>query len=326
MLPSPLCLRRGALALAAVLACGLAAAQDSWPTRAIILVNPYAAGGPADNLARTFARQLETRLKTPVIVENKAGGGATIGTGYVARAKADGYTLLISTSAGHVVTPLMQKIPYDGVADFDFIGVVANQPNVLVSHPALKVGSVAELLALAKKEPGALNYASAGTGGATHLGGVVLQQRAGIKLTHVPYAGAAPALKDVLGGQVQLGMLNLAAVLPFVKEGKLKALAYSSRQRSELLPDVPTLAEAGIAHADSSTWYTLSAPRGTPAPALQKLAQALDATLADESFRQFLLSQGSERLVMSPAATTAFVREDKRQMTLLLDSMGSLAK
>ena len=325
MLPTSLC-RRSLLALAAVAACGLAAAQDSWPTRAITLVNPYAAGGPADNLARTLARQLETRLKTPVIVENKAGGAATIGTGHVARAKPDGYTLLISTSAGHVVTPLMQKIAYDGVADFDFIGVVANQPNVLVSHPALKLDSVADLLALARKQPGALNYASAGTGGATHLGGVLLQQRAGVKLTHVPYAGAAPALKDVLGGQVQLGMLNLAAVLPFVKEGKLKALAYSSRQRSELLPDVPTLAQAGIANAESSTWYTLSAPRATPAPVLQKLAQALDATLADEGFRQFLLSQGSERLVMSPAATTAFVQEDKRQMTLLLDSMGSLAQ
>lgn len=325
MLPTSLC-RRSLLALAAVAACGLAAAQDSWPTRAITLVNPYAAGGPADNLARALARQLETRLKTAVIVENKAGGAATIGTGHVARAKPDGYTLLISTSAGHVVTPLMQKIAYDGVADFDFIGVVANQPNVLVSHPALKLDSVADLLALARKQPGALNYASAGTGGATHLGGVLLQQRAGVKLTHVPYAGAAPALKDVLGGQVQLGMLNLAAVLPFVKEGKLKALAYSSRQRSELLPDVPTLAQAGIANAESSTWYTLSAPRATPAPVLQKLAQALDATLADEGFRQFLLSQGSERLVMSPAATTAFVQEDKRQMTLLLDSMGSLAK
>lgn len=326
MSPYSLRLRRGVLALAALAVCGLAAAQERWPARAITLVNPYAAGGPADNLARTLARQLETRLKTTVIVENKAGGGATIGTGHVARARPDGYTLLISTSAGHVVTPLMQKIPYDGVADFDFIGMVANQPNVLVAHPALKVDSVADLLALAKKEPGALNYASAGSGGATHLGGVLLQQRAAIQLTHVPYPGAAPALKDLLGGQVQLGMLNLAGVLPFVKEGKLKALAYSSRQRSELLPEVPTLAQAGIPNAESSTWYTLSAPRGTPAPVLGQLARALDATLADDSFRQFLLSQGSERLVLSPAATTAFVREDQRQMTQLLAAMGSLAK
>ena len=169
-------------------------AQAPWPSAPITLVNPYAAGGPADTLARTLARQLETRLKQTVIVDNKAGGAATIGTGFVARAKPDGYTLLIGTSAGHVVTPLMQKIPYDGVADFAFVGVVANQPNVLVANPALGVKTVAELVALAKREPDTLNYASAGAGGATHLGGVTFQQKAGIRITHVPYPGAAPAL------------------------------------------------------------------------------------------------------------------------------------
>lgn len=320
--------RRALLALAcsALLVPGLAHAEDAWPSRPITLVNPYAAGGPADTLARTLARELETRLKASVIVENKAGGGATIGTGYVARAKPDGYTLLISTSAGHVVTPLMQKIAYDGVADFAFIGVVASQPNVLVASPSLGVNSVAELIALAKQKPGTLNYASAGTGGATHLGGVVFQQRAGVQITHVPYPGAAPALKDVLGGQVQLGMLNLSAVLPFVKDGRVKALAYASQHRSELLPGVPTMAEAGVAHAESATWYTLSAPKGTPAPILQKLARALDATLADDTFKQFLLSQGSERLVLSPAETTAFVQKDREEMRTLLKSIGQLAQ
>jgi tripartite-type tricarboxylate transporter receptor subunit TctC len=315
-----------ALACAAMALPGLAMAQDTWPSRPITLVNPYAAGGPADTLARTLARQLESRLKATVIVDNKAGGGATIGTGYVARAKPDGYTLLISTSAGHVVTPLMQKIGFDGVADFDFIGVVANQPNVLVANPALGVKTVAELIALAKAKPDSLNYASAGTGGATHLGGVMFQQRAGIRITHVPYPGAAPALKDVIGGQVQLGMLNLGAVLPFVKDGKLVALAYSGKHRSELLPDVPTLAESGVTQAESSTWYTLSVPRGTPEPIEQKLHAALDATLADPAFGEFLLSQGAERMVLTPAATTAFVQEDKRRMQRLLASMGSLAK
>jgi len=319
--------RRHALAatLTALLA-PAALAQAPWPSAPITLVNPYAAGGPADTLARTLARQLEARLKQTVIVDNKAGGAATIGTGYVARAKPDGYTLLIGTSAGHVVTPLMQKIAYDGVADFAFIGVVANQPNVLVAHPSLGVKTVAELVALARREPDTLNYASAGAGGATHLGGVMFQQRAGIRITHVPYPGAAPALKDVVGGQVQLGMLNLGGVLPFVKEGKLVALAYASKQRSELLPDVPTMAEAGVLQADSSTWYTLSVPSGTPAPIVQKLHEALDATLADPAFGRFLLSQGAERMVLSPAATTAFVQEDKRQMERLLASMGALAR
>jgi len=310
----------GALAVAAP----LAQAQEAWPTAGpITLVNPYAAGGPADTLARTLARQLETRLKQTVIVDNRAGGGATIGTGYVARAKPDGYTLLIGTSAGHVVTPLMQKIPFDGVADFSFVGIVANQPNVLVANPSLGVKTVAELIALAKREPDSLNYASAGAGGATHLGGVMFQQRAGVKITHVPYAGAAPALKDVIGGQVQLGMLNLGAVLPFVKDGKLVALAYASKQRSELLPDVPTMAQAGVSQADSSTWYALSVPKGTPAAIVERLHAALDATLADPAFGQFLVSQGAEKVVLTPAAASAFVVEDKRQMEKLLGSMGA---
>ncbi|MGI4778359.1 MAG: Bug family tripartite tricarboxylate transporter substrate binding protein [Janthinobacterium lividum] len=318
--------RQALVATLAVMLAPAAMAQAPWPSAPITLVNPYAAGGPADTLARTLARQLESRLKQTVIVDNKAGGAATIGTGFVARAKPDGYTLLIGTSAGHVVTPLMQKIPYDGVGDFTFIGVVANQPNVLVAHPSLGVKTVADLIALAKREPDSLNYASAGAGGATHLGGVMFQQRAGIRITHVPYPGAAPALKDVVGGQVQLGMLNLGGVLPFVKSGKLVALAYASRKRSELLPDVPTMAEAGVTQAESSTWYTLSVPRGTPAPIVQSLHQALDATLADPAFGEFLLSQGAERMVLTPPATTAFVQEDKRQMERLLASMGSLAK
>jgi tripartite-type tricarboxylate transporter receptor subunit TctC len=329
--PRPSLRRRAAAALAAACVLGLAApgarAQPAWPAAGpITLVNPYAAGGPADALARALARQLETRLRQTVIVDNKAGGAATIGTGFVARARPDGYTLLIGTSAGHVVTPLMQKIAYDGVADFSFVGVVANQPNVLVAHPSLGVKTVADLRALAQRAPGTLNYASAGAGGATHLGGVAFQQRAGIPMTHVPYPGAAPALKDVVGGQVQLGMLNLGGVLPFVRDGKLAALAYASKRRSELLPEVPTMAEAGVPGAESSTWYTLSAPRGTPAPIVEKLHAALDATLADPAFAQFLLSQGAERMPLDPAATTAFVQEDKRRMEKLLASMGSLAK
>ncbi|MEH3086921.1 MAG: tripartite tricarboxylate transporter substrate binding protein [Xylophilus ampelinus] len=332
--PAPQSTRRGAAtalaALAAACALGTApgaGAQPAWPGAGpITLVNPYAAGGPADTLARTLARQLEARLGQTVIVDNRAGGAAAIGTGYAARARPDGYTLLIGTSAGHVVTPLMQRIPYDGVADFAFVGVVANQPNVLVANPSLGVRSVAELRALAQRRPDGLNYASAGAGGATHLGGVVFQQRSGIRMTHVPYPGAAPALKDVVGGQVELGMLNLGAVLPFVKDGKLVALAYASEQRSPLLPGVPTMAEAGVPQAESSTWYTLAAPRGTPPAVVERLHAALAATLADPEFSRFLLAQGAERMALDPAATTAFVQEDRRRMERLLASMGSLAK
>ncbi len=303
-----------------------AQAQSTYPSRPITLINPYAAGGPADTLARGLAMALEARLKQPVIVDSKAGGAATIGTGYVARAKPDGYTLLISTSAGHVVTPLMQRIAYDGINDFAFIAVVANQPNVLVVNPDLGVDNLQALIALAKKEPGKLNYASAGTGGATHLGAEAFLQSAQIKLTHVPYGGAAPALKDLLGGQVQMGMLNLAATRAFIEQGKLKALAYGGPKRTALLPQVPTMAEAGFPAGASSTWYTLAAPKGTPADALEVLRKTVAEINTDVTYQNVLASQGAERMELSPAETTAFVQRDKVAMTKLLAELNMLDK
>lgn len=306
---------------------GLRAQADAaYPARTITLINPYAAGGPADTLARALAQQLSGRLKQTVIVDSKAGGAATIGTGFVARARADGYTLLMGTSAGHVVTPLMQRVPYDGLADFAFVTVVANQPNVLVVHPDLGVTNVAGLVALARKEPGKLNYASAGAGGATHLGAEAFLQRAGIAITHVPYGGAAPALKDLLGGQVQMGMLNLGATKPFIDQGRLKALAYSGRQRTPMLPDTPTLAEAGMAGAELSTWYTLAAPKGTPAAVVERLSAAMGDIQRDPAWQQFLAAQGAERLDLSPAETTAFVAADKAAMAKLLGTLNLLEK
>ncbi len=312
-------------AAALCLASGLQA-QTAYPSRPITLVHPYAAGGPADTLARGLAHQLETRLKQPVIVDAKAGGAATIGTGFVARARPDGYTLLVSTSAGHVVTPLMQRIPYDGIADFSFIAVVANQPNVLVVHPGLGVSNLQGLIALAKKEPGKLNYASAGTGGATHLGAEAFLQRAQIKITHVPYGGAAPALKDLLGGQVQVGMLNLGATQAFIEQGKLKALAYGGNKRSALLPQVPTMAEGGVPGAETSTWYTLAAPKGTPPTVIETLRKAVAEVNADPAYQKVLASQGAERMDLSPAETTAFVQRDKAEMAKLLGTLNLLEK
>ena len=301
-------------------------AQDAYPTRPITLVNPYAAGGPADTLARGLARLLEDRLKQPIVVDSKAGGAATIGTGFVARARPDGYTLLIGTSAGHVVTPLMQKIPFDGVADFAFIAGVANQPSVLVVHPSVGVSTLPELIALAKQQPGKLNYASAGSGGATHLGAESFLQRASIQITHVPYGGAAPAIKDVLGGQVQMGMLNLAATQAFIADGKLKALAYGGAQRSPLLPQVPTMAESGFKGSEVSTWYTLAAPKGTPSAVVEVLRKAMAEAQADPAYQALLTSLGAERLDLSPAQTTAFVQADKVAMAQLLGKLNLLDK
>ncbi|QHE85067.1 Bug family tripartite tricarboxylate transporter substrate binding protein [Hydrogenophaga sp. BPS33] len=317
----------GAAALALSAAVPLAQAQQrGYPSHIITLVHPYAAGGSADALARGLAQQLEQRLKISVIVEAKAGGAATIGTGFVARAKPDGYTLALSTSAGHVVTPLMQKIPYDGVEDFAFIAVVANQPNVLVVNPSLGIDNVQTLIAQAKKDPSKFNFASAGAGGATHLGAEAVWQRAGLKMTHVPYAGAAPALKDLVGGQVQVAMLNVSATLPLIEAGRIKALAYGAAQRSPLLPNVPTLAEVGFAGAEVSTWYTLAAPKGTPPEVIETLRRAVAEANADPAYQKLLAGQGAERMELSPAETTAFVRRDKENMSKLLETLNLLSR
>jgi tripartite-type tricarboxylate transporter receptor subunit TctC len=182
------------------------------------------------------------------------------------------------------------------------------------------------LIARARKEPGKLNYASAGMGGATHLGAEAFLQRAQIRVTHVPYSGAAPALKDLLGGQVQMGMLNLAATKAFIQQGKLKALAYSGTKRSALLPQVPTFAEAGVSGAELSTWYTLAAPKGTPREVIDRLHAAMAQLDADPAWQAFLASIGAERMQLAPRETTAFVEADKAAMTKLLGSLNLIEK
>ena len=314
------------LLAAVALSIGAASAAAAYPDRPVILVNPYAAGGPADVVARSLARALEKRLGQPVVVENKPGGGASIGTGFVARAKPDGYTLLLGTSAGHVVTPLMQKTVYDGVKGFAFCSVVAVQPIMLVVNPSRGIRSVSELIARAKAEPGKWSYGSAGVGGATHLGAELFQQVAGVQLNHIPYAGASPAINDVVGGQTDLAMLNLSASLPFIRQGRLLALAYASDKRSPLLPDVPTLAEAGVAGADAATWYSLAAPAGTPADIVRTLSDAVRAVNDDPDYRRVMQEQAIALMALSPREADAYVAKDLADMRRLLGTLGLLAK
>ncbi|MDX3907008.1 MAG: tripartite tricarboxylate transporter substrate binding protein [Pigmentiphaga sp.] len=302
-------------------------AQSDYPNRPITLVNPYAPGGPADTLARELAARLKERLGQPVVVENKAGSAAMVGTGYVARAKPDGYTLLMGTSPGIVVGPLIERTTYDGLKDFDFIGLVANQPVVLVANAKLGIDNLQDLVERARKQPGKFNFASAGTGGPTHLAGEMLRRRANIDITHVPYKGAAPALQDLLGGQVELGMLSVSPALPFIKDGRLKPLAYTGMRRSSLLPEVPTMSEAGVENWNEiSTWYALVAPRGTPAVIIQKLSAALTAINAEPAHRQFLAQQDGSIENMTPAEVTAFAQKDKAAMTELLGALEMLVK
>lgn len=303
-----------------------ASAMAAYPDRPVILVNPYAAGGPADVVARSLARALEKRLGQPVVVENKPGGGASIGTGFVARAKPDGYTLLLGTSAGHVVTPLMQKTVYDGVKGFAFCSVVAVQPIMLVVNPSRGIRSVPALIARARAEPGKWSYGSAGVGGATHLGAELFQQVAGVQLNHIPYAGASPAINDVVGGQTDLAMLNLSASLPFIRQGRLVALAYAADKRSPLLPDVPTLAEAGVAGADAATWYSLAAPAGTPADIVRTLSETVRAVNDDPDYRRVMQDQAIALMALSPQEAEAYVAKDLAAMRRLLGALGLLAK
>ncbi|MPT39094.1 MAG: tripartite tricarboxylate transporter substrate binding protein [Achromobacter sp.] len=317
-----------ALAFACLLGLSFAggAAAQSYPVRPINLVVPFPAGGTTDVLARALGQELAKSLGQPVVVENKPGGGASIGTGFVARAKPDGYTLLLGTSAGHVVTPLMQKTVYDGVKGFAFCSVVAEQPIMLVVNPARGIHTVSELIARAKAEPGKLSYGSAGVGGATHLGAELFQHAAHVQLNHIPYAGASPAINDVVGGQTDLAMLNLSASLPFIRQGRLRALAYASDQRSPLLPNVPTLAEAGVPGADAATWYSLAAPAGTPDAIVQTLSDTVRAVNEDPDYRRVMQEQAIALMALSPRDAQAYVVKDQTDMRRLLGTLGLLAK
>ncbi|MGH8811175.1 MAG: Bug family tripartite tricarboxylate transporter substrate binding protein [Advenella sp.] len=296
---------------------------QTYPEKPVVLINPYAAGGPADVLARKLASELRTELGQPVIVENKPGAAAAVGTAFVSNAKPDGYTLLMGTSAGHVVTPLLQKVAYDGIADFSFIGIVTRQSNMLVVNPALKVDNIKELIAYARAHPKQLNFGSAGAGGATHLSGEQFMRKTGVELVHVPYSGAAPALTDLMGGQVQLAFLNLSASLQYVKDGRLKALAYGADKRSPLLPDVPTMQEAGVPDAQVATWYSLAAPQGTPQAVIDRLNKALLTINRKPDYQAFLRNVDGEILSLTPAQATDFVHHDQGAMAELLQAIGN---
>lgn len=307
-----------AMSLAAV---GTAQAQ-AFPNKTITIINPYAVGGPADQLARVLAKGMGEQLGQPVIVENKSGGGAAIGAAFVAKAPSDGYTLLFGTSAAHVVTPAATSVPYDGIKDFDFIGIVANVPNVLTVHPGIKANNLKEFIALAKSQPGRMSYVSAGLGSSPHIGMEMFKYKTGTFLLHIPYRGAAPAATDMVAGMVPVGMLNISGVQAFVKANRLRALAYGGSKRSAAFPDVPTFAEAGLPNFISGSWYSLAAPAKTPAPALDRLTVALKAVLASPEFVNTAAQQSAEIYNFTRAQTLAFVQEDAKTMRELIKATG----
>jgi len=303
------------------------ASAQSFPERPITLINPYAAGGPADLLARTVADGMSETLGRPVVVENRPGGGTAIGARAVAQASPDGYTLFLGGSPSHVITPaLMKDANYDGIKDFAPITTVANVPNVLVVPPGRDYKSVKELVAAAKDANGRMTFASIGVGSIPQFLGILFQLRADVKLVDVPYKGAAPASVDLLGGRVDMAFLNVPGVLPQVQSGQLRALAVANAARARALADTPTMAEMGYPSVAMSTWYGISAPARTPREIIAKLHAAITKTLNTPKAREKIEAQGAEVFVKNPDEYAAYLQDDAKLMLELIKAANMTAQ
>lgn len=297
-----------ALVLGALLA--TASAAQTYPSRAIRLVLPFSPGGLVDVPGRIIAQKLSEALGQPVVVENKPGAGSTIGADFVAKAKPDGYTLLL-TSTTHVISAnLYKKLPYDSLRDFAPVMKIAEGPYVLVVHPSLAAKNVAELIALARAQPGKIDYASSGNGSSQHLVGALFCAMAGVELSHVPYKGSGQATQDLVGGQVKVGFVGTPIALPHLKAGRLRALAVSMAKRSPEMPEVPTLAEAGVPGYEATIWIGLFAPAGTPREILARLYADIGKVLSATEARASIGATGVEVALAPADEFTAWVRAE----------------
>jgi tripartite-type tricarboxylate transporter receptor subunit TctC len=295
--------------LLALLFAAAARAQD-YPSRPVHVVVPYPAGGPNDIIVRIVGRRLGETLGQPIVVENRPGAGGNIGTDSVAKSAPDGYTLVSVGPGALIINPLLGKVPYDTMRDFAPVTVMAIAPNALVAHPSFPAKSVAELIALARAKPGAINYASGGSGSTPHLAAALFAVMAKVDLTHVPYKGTGPATADLIGGQVQIAFLGIPTVLPHIRSGKLRALAVTGRQRSPELPGVPTVDEAGVAGYEVSPWYGLLAPAGTPAAVVARLSNEVTKIVRAPEMREQLAAQGAEPAGGTPGDFAKTLRAD----------------
>jgi tripartite-type tricarboxylate transporter receptor subunit TctC len=294
--------RRHLLAAATIAACmGGPALAQGFPDRPVRVIVPFGPGGGTDNLVRLIEPHVRTALGQPIVIENRAGAGGTIGSEMVARAPADGYTMLIVDSSFAINPSLFPRLPYDSEKDFVPVSLLATGPVILLSHPSLPVNSLQELVAMAKAQPGALNYASGGNGASTHLAGELLKMVAGIDLVHVPYRGTGPATIDVVAGHVKLMFNGISAARPHVDAGRLRALAVTGDQRAAALPNVPTFAEAGLPGVTASTYWGALVPAGTPDAAVTKLSEALRAGVRHPDVQERLTGLGFAPIGGSPS-------------------------
>ncbi len=324
--------RRALLAAMAVL-CGAAVpamsaiAAEAFPSRPIRLIVPFTPGGTTDILARLVAQKAGEVLGQPMVVENRPGAGGNIGAEAAARSAADGYTLLMGTLGTQVTNQFIYpRMPYDSAKDFAPVTLVANSPNVLLVNGTLPANSIGELIALAKREPGKINYASTSTGGSPHLSGELLNMMAGVRMQHVPYKGAAPAMTDLLAGQVNLMFDNLPSALAQIQGGKIKALAVTGVKRASVLPSVPTVRESGLPDYEVNSWFGLLAPAGTPTERVRQLQQAVDKVLAMPEVRKRIQELGAEPGGEGSAAFAAQIKADTDKWSRVIRSAGIKAQ
>ena len=312
--------RRTALQLAALALASVAGAAhaQAWPSKPVSLVVPFPAGGTTDVLARALAERLSPAIGQPVIVENKPGAGATIGADYVAKAKADGHTLLIGAVHHTIASSVYKKLPYDFQKGFEPVTVIAMVPNVLVVNARTPAKNVNELVALIKAKPAEASYGTNGNGTAQHLIGTQFQQQTGTRLQHIPYKGSGPLATDLLGGQILMSFDTITPVLPHIKAGKLRPLAVTTAKRSPALPDVPTLQEAGLKDFDIGTWFGVLAPVGTPKPVLDRLSAEATKIIQSPDFRKRMDDIGAQPVGNSPAEMAAQIRSETDKFSLLV--------
>lgn len=284
------------------------AAQSGYPDKPVRFLVPYPPGGGTDVIARIVAPKFQQVLGQTIVIENRGGGGGSLGTDVVAKAAADGYTVLFTLSS-HTINPaIFTKLPFDTAKDFEPVGTVASLPQILVAHPSFEANTVKELIEVAKKKP--LQFASVGNGSPSHLAGELFNLRTGVKIGHIPYRGGGPAMTDVIGGQVPLLWVSIPAAAGFVKNGQVKALAVSTVKRSAAFPNVPTVQESGVADFEVDSWYAMFVPAKTPKPVIEKLNKALNAVIADAEVKEKLLQQGSEAVGGTPEALQRTVQAE----------------
>ena len=312
------------VAIAVASLCGAAHAQG-YPSKPVTIVVPFAPGGAADTMARQLAEPLGKRLGQPVIVENKPGAGTMIASEHVAKAAPDGHTVLLAASSLGIAPSLYSKVNYDPVKDFTPISLVASVIHVLEVHPSVPVKSVAELIAWLKANPTKANYGSVGAGTSTHLESELFNTMAGVKMTHVPYKGSAPALMDLVAGNLQVMFDAWASSGPFVKDGKTRLLAVTTAQRSKILPDVPTVAESGLPGYEAMPWLGFVAPAGTPAAAVNRFHAELTEVLKEHEVQDKFRSLGLDIIGNQPQEFAEFIKKDITKWAKVIQETGAKA-